>query len=298
MQVQRITDNQPTPAQTGRGSSPPRSRSPPAQPLSPASKACSTSAPAKGRSATMGRWRWRAPRTDRRGRARVRGRDRVEPTSRGSGGDGRTIAGATSARAARSSPLRPCPGRSRRPVPRFTLLDVWGGSFFSARPTRRPYVLTFLYVHCVDVCPLIGSEIHGRAAKLGAQAGKLNVVGISVEPRGDTRPVVVAAHEPADFHYLIGSPRQLAPVWKAFYVSPQTPGNPRSTHTAVDPADQPRPTSAALVPARSCPDRYQQLRSRPPRSHRHTMNPLRNSIRDDSCRPRAGHHAQDHESRR
>jgi protein SCO1/2 len=103
------------------------------------------------------------------------------------------------------------------------------------------------------VCPLIGSEIHDALGKLGAQASKLNVVGISVDPRGDTRPAVkrwlAVHHEPANFHYLIGSAHELAPVWKAFYVSPQTPRDPRSTHTAVIWLINRRGRLAALVPA-------------------------------------------------
>ncbi len=144
-------------------------------------------------------------------------------------------------------------GLGGRPVPRFILLDARGGSVSSARLGGRPYALTFLYVHCVDVCPLIGSEIHDALIKLGAQANKLNVVAISVDPHGDTRRAVTqwlaAHHEPANFHYLIGSPRQLAPVWKAFYVSPQTPGNPHSTHTAVIWLINRHGRLAALVPA-------------------------------------------------
>ena len=65
----------------------------------------------------------------------------------------------------------------------------------------------------------------------------MNVVAVSVDPRGDTRKAVqrwLELHqEPANFHYLIGSQRTLAPVWHAFYVSPQTPGDPHSSHTAV-----------------------------------------------------------------
>ena len=144
-------------------------------------------------------------------------------------------------------------GLGGRPVPPFTLLDARGASFSSARLSGRPYALTFLYVHCVDVCPLIGSEIHDALIKLGAQASKLNVVGISVDPHGDTRPAVTrwlaAHHEPANFHYLIGSAHQLAPVWKAFYVSPQTPSNPHSTHTAVIWLINRHGRPAALIPA-------------------------------------------------
>jgi protein SCO1/2 len=112
-----------------------------------------------------------------------------------------------------------------------------GGTISSRALRGRPYALTFLYVHCVDVCPLIGSEIHGALADLGLKAGRMSVVAVSVDPRGDTGTAVrrwLALHqEPANFHYLIGSQRTLAPVWKAFYVSPQIPGDPHSSHTAV-----------------------------------------------------------------
>jgi SCO1/SenC len=113
-----------------------------------------------------------------------------------------------------------------------------------------------------------------RLAGLGARAGGLNVVAISVDPRGDTRAVVrrrlTAHHEPANFHYLIGSARQLAPVWKAFYVSPQRPGDPRSTHRG-DLADQPARTPGA-ADTRQDTNRHEQPGSRLWRAHRRVMN--------------------------
>lgn len=39
--------------------------------------------------------------------------------------------------------------------------------------------------------------------------------------------------QPARFHYLIGSERQLAPVWRAWYAAPQVEGDPESAHSAV-----------------------------------------------------------------
>jgi protein SCO1/2 len=144
-------------------------------------------------------------------------------------------------------------GLGGRAVPSFSLADARGGSVSSAQLTGHPYVLTFLYVHCVDVCPLIGSEIHDALTKLGPRASGLNVVAVSVDPTGDTRAAVngwlAVHHEPANFHYLIGSERRLAPVWKTFFVSPQTPGDPHSTHTAVIWLINRRGRVAALVPA-------------------------------------------------
>ncbi|MFZ0091557.1 MAG: SCO family protein [Solirubrobacteraceae bacterium] len=129
------------------------------------------------------------------------------------------------------------PGLAGRAVPSFHLADARGGRLASTSLHGHPYALTFLYVHCVDVCPLIGSEIHTALADLGPKARKMRVVAVSVDPRGDTRRAVrewLTLHqEPANFHYLIGSEQALAPVWKAFYVSPQIPGDPHSSHTAV-----------------------------------------------------------------
>jgi protein SCO1 len=144
-------------------------------------------------------------------------------------------------------------GLRGRAVPRFRLTDARGGTLNTAALAGRPYALTFLYVHCVDVCPLIGAEIHGALARLGPEARRMNVVAVSVDPRGDTARAVrgwLAEHqEPHNFHYLIGSERALAPVWKAFYVSPQRPGDPTSSHTAVIWLINARGRVAALISA-------------------------------------------------
>ncbi len=144
-------------------------------------------------------------------------------------------------------------GLANRPVPRFDLADARGGTLSTAALRGRPYALTFLYVHCVNVCPLIGSEIQQALAELHSQARAMNVVAVSVDPRGDTREAVLrwlSLHrEPSNFHYLIGSERKLAPIWKAFYVSPQIPGDPQSSHTAIIWLINRRGRLAALVPA-------------------------------------------------
>ncbi len=142
---------------------------------------------------------------------------------------------------------------AKRPVPQFDLADARGGRFASRSLKGHAYVITFLYVHCVDVCPLIGSEIHQALTDLGPAAKQLPVVAISVDPRGDTRTAVdhwLKLHqEPANFHYLIGSTQALTPIWKAFFVAPQIPDDPHSSHTAIIWLVNRVARVAALIPA-------------------------------------------------
>ncbi|HVW48388.1 MAG TPA: SCO family protein [Solirubrobacterales bacterium] len=123
-------------------------------------------------------------------------------------------------------------------APRMRLEDASTGRPFDTRTLKgRPYMVTFLYTHCPDVCPLIGAELQGALRELGREAKKTDVVALSVDPRGDTRSAVQAwlkvHQEPANFHYLIGSEEELQPYWDAWHVGPQIAGDPDSSHTAV-----------------------------------------------------------------
>jgi protein SCO1 len=124
-----------------------------------------------------------------------------------------------------------------RPAPEIRLRDARGGTFDTSSLAGKPYAVTFLYTSCPDVCPLIGNELRQALTQLGPLASKVAVVGVSVDPRGDT-PAAVQAwlkvhREPANFHYLIGTQAQLTPVWKAYFALPQTPGDPQSSHSAT-----------------------------------------------------------------
>ena len=97
-------------------------------------------------------------------------------------------------------------------------------------------MVTFLFTDCPDVCPLIGSELRQALELLGPRADGVEVLAVSVDPEGDTAEAVrswLDAHElPRNFHYLVGSESELAPTWDAYFASPQSPGDPGSTHTA------------------------------------------------------------------
>lgn len=94
----------------------------------------------------------------------------------------------------------------------------------------KAVLVTFIYTHCPDVCPLIVSNFHTAQALLGAQSSKAQIVAVSVDPRGDTPKTVakfLAAHQMTGrMQYLIGSSKELARVWKAWGV-----GSERDAHS-------------------------------------------------------------------
>jgi protein SCO1 len=87
----------------------------------------------------------------------------------------------------------------------------------------KAVLVTFLYTHCPDVCPLIASNLRVAQEMMGpAEAAKAQVIAVSVDPRGDT-PKTVAAFlarhgMTGRMKYLIGSAHELAPVWSSWHV--------------------------------------------------------------------------------
>ena len=152
----------------------------------------------------------------------------------GCGGAGGTTT-ATSGRFAVAEPLPP--GLAGRAAPRIRLADAQGGTFDTRSLAGKPYLVTFLYANCPDVCPLIGAQLRQTLERLGPDAQRVGVVAVSVDPRHDTPEAVRVwlrrQGEPAQFRYLIGSERVLEPVWRAWYAAPQIAGDPESAHTAV-----------------------------------------------------------------
>jgi protein SCO1 len=146
--------------------------------------------------------------------------------------------GATTAGDGRFVVAEPLPaGLAGRAAPHIRLDDARGGMFDTRSLAGKPYLVTFLYANCPDVCPLIGAQLRDTLAQLGGDARRVGVVAVSVDPRGDT-PAAVRAwllrqREPHQFHYLVGTRRELAPVWRAWYAAPQIPGDPESAHTAI-----------------------------------------------------------------
>jgi protein SCO1/2 len=121
-------------------------------------------------------------------------------------------------------------------APRFELDDARGGRVDTQHLVGRPYVVTFLYVDCDDVCPLIAIELKQALKQLGVRADDVTALAVSADPEGDTREAVrrwlAKLRMPANFRYLIGTREQLRPVWRSHWAAPQPRGNPESAHSA------------------------------------------------------------------
>jgi protein SCO1 len=87
----------------------------------------------------------------------------------------------------------------------------------------KAVLVTFLYTNCPDVCPLITSNLRVALNLMGkAEASKVQVIAVSVDPRGDTPKAVsdfLARHQMTGrMQYLIGSAPELSKVWEAWDV--------------------------------------------------------------------------------
>ncbi len=121
-------------------------------------------------------------------------------------------------------------------APTFRLPDARGGTYGTSDARGKPYVVTFLYANCPDVCPLIGQELRQTVKLLGGRGDDVSVLAVSVDPKGDTAETVRGwlrrQRLPSNFHYLIGAERQLKPVWDDYFAAPQIPGRADSAHSA------------------------------------------------------------------
>jgi protein SCO1/2 len=124
-------------------------------------------------------------------------------------------------------------------APAIDLRNYRGQHVTLAAYRGKAVLVTFLYTHCPDVCPLMASNLGVALKMLGSRAARVQVIAISVDPRGDTPAAVgrfLSAHRMAGrMQYLIGTPRQLSRTWAAWNVgSMREVGQPdRVAHSAL-----------------------------------------------------------------
>jgi len=104
----------------------------------------------------------------------------------------------------------------------FALRDQHGRLLRLSAQRGKLVLVTFLYTHCTDICPVIANQLNQALRELYHQQTSVRILAVSVDPKGDTpRAVRTFAREHRllpEFHYLTGKPAQLARVWQAYNV--------------------------------------------------------------------------------
>ena len=107
-----------------------------------------------------------------------------------------------------------------RPAPDFTLKTTDGTEFRLSAQRDRVVALSFGYTFCPDVCPTTLAALVQVKARLAAEADRLRVVFITVDPERDT-PVRLQEYARAFSHRftpLTGTPDTLGQARKAYGV--------------------------------------------------------------------------------
>jgi len=122
-------------------------------------------------------------------------------------------------------------------VPDATLPSYRGGTVSLRALEGKVLVVTFLDTKCTESCPIIAGEI-GTALRLRSplERSRVKSLAISVEPRLDTpasiRSFLRRRHALGKLDFLIGSVRDLRPVWNSFYVLPALDTGNADVHSA------------------------------------------------------------------
>ena len=108
-------------------------------------------------------------------------------------------------------------------APDFTLPDETGRRFTMADLRGRPAIVTFLYTNCEESCPAQAQQVKGALDRL---ARPVPALGIAVDPPRDTpasaRRFLADQGMRGRMRFVLGSRRQLRPLWRGYAIQPQT----------------------------------------------------------------------------
>jgi protein SCO1/2 len=93
------------------------------------------------------------------------------------------------------SPSRYARSIHRYPLPEVTLTDQDGQSvpLSKAIPSDAAVAVNFIFTTCTTICPVMSATFSGLSSRLGAQAGDVRMVSISIDPEHD-RPAALKAY--------------------------------------------------------------------------------------------------------
>jgi protein SCO1 len=116
------------------------------------------------------------------------------------------------------------------PARTWTLTDQDGRTARVGAPGAGPSIVTFLYTHCQDTCPVTASTVRGALDQLGST---VPAYAVSVDPANDTpasaRAFLSRNHLTGRMKFLLGPDAGLQSMWTTFGIQPQ---ERESEHTA------------------------------------------------------------------
>jgi protein SCO1/2 len=126
----------------------------------------------------------------------------------------------------------------QKPAPPLALHNYSGAPVTLASLRGRAVLVTFVYTHCPDVCPLIVSDLAAAQRGLGHEAARVEILAVTVDPRRDTpaaiRTFLAARGAIGRMDYLLGTSAQLHRTWKDWDVAVDTgPNKLTDGHSAV-----------------------------------------------------------------
>jgi protein SCO1 len=109
-------------------------------------------------------------------------------------------------------------------APDFELKDQ-NGRPISMRALRgKPVIVAFLYTTCRETCPAQANQVRGALDDLGHD---VPAIAVAVDPPRDTpdsaKAFLSRTHTLGRIDFVLGSRKQLKPLWKGFAVQPQLP---------------------------------------------------------------------------
>jgi protein SCO1/2 len=107
-------------------------------------------------------------------------------------------------------------------APQFTLTDQNGKRVSMAEYRGKPVVVTYLYTHCKETCPVQAQMVRGALDDLGHD---IPALAVSVDPFQDTPASARAFNRKAKMtgrmRWVLGTRRQLQPLYRGFAIQPQ-----------------------------------------------------------------------------
>jgi protein SCO1/2 len=107
-------------------------------------------------------------------------------------------------------------------APQFSLTDEYGKPVSMAQYRGRPVVVSYLYTHCKETCPIQAQMIRGALDDLGHD---IPALAVSVDPFADTPASARAFNRKfkmtGRMRWVLGTRRQLQPLYRGFAIQPQ-----------------------------------------------------------------------------